>query len=101
MLSGSWPTRAVPSRAPAWRAWGSARIQSHAAGWCAVEGEQPERHEATLVETPEAAEAVASYLNSLQRRSPSSAWPFPRDAPPGQIRPHLGEIAVFELTPVP
>ena len=72
-----------------------------AAGWCAVEGEQPERHEATLVETPEAAEAVASYLNSLQRRSPSSAWPFPRDAPPGQIRPHLGEIAVFELTPAP
>jgi hypothetical protein len=70
-----------------------------AAGWCAVEGEQPDRYEARLVETPEAAEAVASYLGSLQRRSPSSQWPFPRDAPPGQIGQHLSEIAVFQLTP--
>ena len=72
-----------------------------AAGWCTVEGEQPARHEATLTETPEAAEAVAAYLGSLQRRSPSSAWPFPRDAPAGQVRQHLSEIAVFQLTPTP
>jgi deazaflavin-dependent oxidoreductase (nitroreductase family) len=70
-----------------------------AAGWCTVEGEQPARHDATLVETPEAAEAVAGYLGSLQRRSTSSAWPFPRDAPPEQVRQHLSEIAVFQLTP--
>ncbi|HEY2279440.1 MAG TPA: hypothetical protein VGI00_13865 [Streptosporangiaceae bacterium] len=70
-----------------------------AAGWCTVEGEQPSRHDATLVETPAAAEAVASYLGSLQRRSTSSAWPFPRDAPPEQVGQHLSEIAVFELTP--
>ena len=70
-----------------------------AAGWCTVEGEQPDRYEARLVETPEAAEAVAAYLGSLQRRSPSSQWPFPRDAPPGQVGQHLSEIAVFQLTP--
>jgi deazaflavin-dependent oxidoreductase (nitroreductase family) len=70
-----------------------------AAGWCTVEGEQPDRYEARLVETREAAEAVAAYLGSLQRRSPSSQWPFPRDAPPGQVGQHLSEIAVFQLTP--
>jgi hypothetical protein len=80
-----------------------------AAGWCTVEGDtveggtveggQPGRHDATLAETPEAAEAVAAYLGGLQRRSPSSAWPFPRDAPAEQIREHLSEIAVFKLTP--
>jgi hypothetical protein len=71
-----------------------------AAGWGLVEGDDPARHEAVLIESPEAAEVVASYLGVLnQRRRPSTEWPFPGDAPAAEIRAHLGEIAVFQLTP--
>ena len=68
-----------------------------AAGWCTVEGDEPARHDAALVETSAAADVVAGYLHALGR--PSSMWPFPSDAPPARIREHLGEIAVFQLTP--
>src|SRR6201994_542026 len=35
-----------------------------AAGWCTVEGDEPARHEAALVETPAAAEAGGRSLTS-------------------------------------
>jgi hypothetical protein len=69
-----------------------------AAGWCTVEGEDPARYDATLIQTGEAADVVATYLGGLQRR-PSTMWPFPGDAPVAEIREHLHEIAVFRLTP--
>jgi hypothetical protein len=68
-----------------------------AAGWCTVEGDDPARQAATLAEDAAAAEAVAAYLGALGRGS--SMWPFPSDAPAATIREHLGEIAVFRLTP--
>jgi hypothetical protein len=68
-----------------------------AAGWCTVEGEEPARHDVTLIETGEAAEVVAAYLRGLGR--PSTMWPFPSDAPAAEIREHLHEIAVFRLSP--
>jgi deazaflavin-dependent oxidoreductase (nitroreductase family) len=70
-----------------------------AAGWCTVEGDEPARHDATVIESPEAAEVVAGYLGSLGR--PSTMWPFPSDAPVAEIREHLTEIAVFRLSPSP
>jgi hypothetical protein len=68
-----------------------------AAGWCTVEGDEPARHDVTLIESPEAADVVAGYLRALGR--PSMMWPFPSDAPVAEIRPHLPEIAVFRLQP--
>jgi hypothetical protein len=68
-----------------------------AAGWCTVEGDDPPRQTATLSEDDDAARAVAAYLGALGR--PSTMWPFPSDAPAATIRGHLGEIAVFRLTP--
>jgi hypothetical protein len=68
-----------------------------AAGWCTVEGDDPERQAATLAEGDNAARAVAAYLGALGRSSPM--WPFPSDAPVATIREHLDEIAVFRLTP--
>jgi deazaflavin-dependent oxidoreductase (nitroreductase family) len=70
-----------------------------AAGWGTVEGDEPARHQATLIESPEAAEVVAAYLGRLGR--PSTMWPFPSDAPAAQIRQHLTEIAVLRLDPTP
>jgi hypothetical protein len=69
-----------------------------AAGWCAVEGDDPVRHVATLAEDDDAAQAVAAYLGALGR--PSTMWPFPSDAPAATIQGHLPEIAVFRLSPV-
>ena len=66
-----------------------------AAGWCTVEGDEPARHDVSLIESAEAADVVAGYLRALGR--PSSMWPFPSDAPVAEIRPHLPEIAVFRL----
>ena len=68
-----------------------------AGGRCTLEGDEPGRYDATLIETPAAADLPASYLHALGR--PSSMWPFPSDAPAEQIRPHLPEIAIFQLTP--
>jgi hypothetical protein len=51
----------------------------------------------SLIESPEAADVVAGYLQALGR--PSMMWPFPSDAPVAEIRPHLPEIAVFRLQP--
>ena len=70
-----------------------------AAGWCVIEGDDPERQTATLAEDPAAAAAVAAYLGALGRSS--TMWPFPSGAPAGVIEAHLGEIAVFRLTPAP
>lgn len=67
-----------------------------AAGWCTVEGEQPARQDAVLVEDDTAADVVATYLGALQR--PSAMWPFPSDAPVAEIRGHVHEIAVFRLS---
>jgi hypothetical protein len=66
-----------------------------ASGWCEVEGYDPARQAATLVEDDAAAGAVATYLASLGR--PSAMWPFPSDASAETIREHLAEIAVFRL----
>jgi hypothetical protein len=66
-----------------------------ASGWCTVEGHEPERQAATLVEDDDAARAVAAYLGRLGR--PSSMWPFPSDAPATTIREYINEIAVFRL----
>lgn len=66
-----------------------------AAGWCALEGDDPARQDVTLVEDDGAAEVVAAYLRALGR--PSTMWPFPSDAPARVIREHAREIAVFRL----
>jgi hypothetical protein len=68
-----------------------------AAGWCAVEGEEPARRAAALVEDDGAAEVVATYMRALGQ--PRAMWPFPSDAPVGEIRRHVREIAVFRLGP--
>jgi hypothetical protein len=67
-----------------------------ASGWCTVEGDDPERQSAELIENDDAAQAVATYLGQLGR--PSAMWPFPTDAPVSTIREHIGSIAVFRLT---
>lgn len=66
-----------------------------AAGWCSVEGDDPERRDAVLVQDDGAADVVATYLRALDR--PSTMWPFPSDAPVEQIRKHTHAIAVFRL----
>jgi hypothetical protein len=68
-----------------------------AAGWCTIDGDDPARQAAALVEDDDAAEALAAYLAALGR--PSTEWPFPSDAPASTIRQHLDQIAVFRLTP--
>src|ERR1700753_294174 len=66
-----------------------------AAGWCTVEGDDPARHDVSLIESAEAADVVAGYLRALGR--PSAMWPFPSDAPAAEIRPPLPEVAVVRL----
>lgn len=68
-------------------------------GWCTVEGDEPERHSATLAEDDDAAQAVAAYLGQLRR--PSSMWPFSTNASVTTIREHISEIAVFRLASEP
>jgi hypothetical protein len=68
-----------------------------AAGWCAVEGEDPARRDVALVEDDGAAEVVATYLRVLGR--PSTMWPFSSDAPVSEISRHINEIAVIRLDP--
>jgi hypothetical protein len=68
-----------------------------ASGWCTLEGDDPDRYDAQLIETPEAADVVSSYLRALGR--PSTMWPFASDAPTEQIQQHLQEIAILQLTP--
>jgi hypothetical protein len=65
------------------------------AGRCTVEPDEHETRNAHLVEDARGAEAVARYLSRLPRVS--DEWPFPGDAPPEQVLPFMGQIAVFQL----
>ncbi|MFI5590120.1 nitroreductase family deazaflavin-dependent oxidoreductase [Amycolatopsis sp. NPDC051758] len=66
-----------------------------AAGRCTVEPDEHELRDALLVEDASGAAAVAGYLGRLPRVS--DEWPFPGDAPPEQVLPFMGQIAVFQL----
>jgi len=66
-----------------------------AAGKCTVEPDEHEPRNALLVEDEVGATAVARYLARLPRVS--EEWPFPGDAPPEQVLPYMGQIAVFQL----
>jgi deazaflavin-dependent oxidoreductase (nitroreductase family) len=72
-----------------------------AAGRCRVErdglgGEHTERAP-IMVEGPEAARALATYLPHLDYRDPQ--LPFEPDAPLDEIERHVGKAAVFRLDP--
>jgi hypothetical protein len=70
-----------------------------AAGYCHVERDGPEggdtRRRAVLVEGPEAARALATYLSQSGYRDPR--LPFDPEAPIEEIERHVHRVAVLRL----